>query len=174
MTGVLAIGAAMALPKSSMAEAGRSADLRGSWSTRPLLPRTGATMTTLTNGWVLLVGGLVNERAISSVVVIDPTTGRHADLTPLRNPRAYHAAAAMPDGSLIILGGMDSIPLQSVERFEFQSNRWEYLAPLELPRYDFCASAAAGQILLFGGQGIDAIPALGTYTVLTTQPEATP
>ena len=107
----------------------------GAWSqTGPLAEtRWGASTVTLTDGRVLVVGGVAsNESAPTqrqTAEVYDPTTGLWSSAGSLTMGRAGFALAALPDGALVMGGlggsGLGWTPyLATVERFDPTSSTW--------------------------------------------------
>jgi hypothetical protein len=76
-------------------------------STSPsLVP--GQTMTTLSDGRSLILGGWGPRGATETSVIHDPRSNTTTALAPLNPARAWHSATVLPDGTVLILGGMGS------------------------------------------------------------------
>lgn len=76
------------------------------------IPRAGTTLTVLGDRTVLVIGG-VNTAAnmFSSVVsgeVFTPATGTWTPTTSLTAPRAFHTTTLLPNGDVLITGGLDA------------------------------------------------------------------
>ena len=54
-------------------------------------------------------GGTPIETFLKSAEVFDPTTGIFTALPEARNPRAYHTATALPDGRVVVWGGLSTL-----------------------------------------------------------------
>jgi N-acetylneuraminic acid mutarotase len=71
--------------------------------------RTAHSAVQLASGRVIVCGGseglLSAPTAIDAVASFDPATNAWTDLAPLTTARAGHAAALLPDGLLVLLGG---------------------------------------------------------------------
>jgi N-acetylneuraminic acid mutarotase len=71
--------------------------------------RTAHSAVQLASGRVIVCGGseglLSAPTAIDAVASFDPATNAWTDLAPLMTARAGHAAALLPDGLLVLLGG---------------------------------------------------------------------
>lgn len=79
-------------------------------------PRHGHTATYMPKiGKVLIVGGAVlgndgKENLIGTAELYDPATGEFSELPePPGGPRIYHAASALPDGRVLVTGGLSII-----------------------------------------------------------------
>jgi len=79
-------------------------------------PRHGHTATYMPKiGKVLIVGGAVlgndgTENLIGTAELYDPATGEYSELPePPGGPRIYHAATALPDGRVLVTGGLSII-----------------------------------------------------------------
>lgn len=70
-------------------------------------PRDGHTATLVNTGQVVLVGGFSGEGmgALDSVEVFDTGTGAVRQVAPLALARGGQAAAALPDGTVLVVGG---------------------------------------------------------------------
>lgn len=66
------------------------------------------TATMLLNGKILITGGIDNSLGpvyLQSAILYDPVTGIYSNIGLMARPRAYHAAALLPDGRALIVGG---------------------------------------------------------------------
>jgi hypothetical protein len=64
------------------------------------------TATLLTDGRVLLVGGLGNDFvATTSAEIFDPATNAFSPVGEMSEPRAFHTASIMADGRVLVAGG---------------------------------------------------------------------
>lgn len=110
------------------------------------------TATVLTDGRVLVTGGS-NCRSncgpsdiLASAELYDPSTGRWSLTQPMAFVRRDHAAARLPDGRVLVIGGNGFVAgmaaggrlgqtLSSVEAFDPVAERWTAMPPLHLGRY---------------------------------------
>ena len=65
------------------------------------------TVTLLENGWVLLVGGILDDTPLGYATLLDPETGRLVPAGSLSTPRFDHTATQLLDGRVLITGGID-------------------------------------------------------------------
>lgn len=115
----------------------------------------------LPDGRLLVIGGYTTSDEMrsrapgaptASVQLYDPSRGTWYELAPLRTPRARHAAVAMPDGRVIVMGGVFASPLTSVEVYDPSSNQWHEAPALPAPMLDHAATVCNGQVVVTGGQ----------------------
>jgi len=77
-------------------------------------PRNGHTATLLPNGKVLIAGGSApngnGEVAVATAELYDPSTGVFAAVSSMTVPRAWHTATLLPNGLVLIAGGVSGFP----------------------------------------------------------------
>jgi hypothetical protein len=90
----------------------------GTFTTTGDMPtrRLSYSATLLTNGKVLIAGGVTQEQAgtsepiviktLASAELYDPATGRFTATANMTTPRESHTAALLPDGKVLIAGGV--------------------------------------------------------------------
>ena len=77
-----------------------------------LVARASHTATLLPNGKVLIAGGYdpgriaVNGGILGSAEIYDPALGTFASTATMGTRRAFHAAALLPDGGVLVAGGL--------------------------------------------------------------------
>lgn len=137
-------------------------------------PRTAHTATA-TGPRVLLVGGTAgDEPALGSTVVFDGIVSRWTAGPPLLRARVKHAAVALPDGGVLVLGGASGA--EASERFAdtelLPAGARRFAAGPALPdgRYKLSDAVAAlpdGTVAVAGGPTVGVIDvAAGTVRVL--------
>lgn len=113
--------------------------------------RENHTATLLANGKVLVAGGYNHSGGgvtfTASMDVFDPAANTWTRMpTSLATPRAQHAAALLPDGNLLLIGGTSKLgPLNTAERVAIDGS----------------------------GTTLEASPVVGNVTVATTLPDGT-
>ena len=119
-------------------------------------PRYGAAAATLKDGRVLIAGGFYfsgGGNRLASAEIFNPASDAFGLTNPMAIPRYAPAAAPLPDGRVLVLGGFNGGPvLQSAQTFDPASNAFSPTGPMVSPRE--CAAAAAlpdGRVLVAGG-----------------------
>lgn len=129
--------------------------------------RLGHTATTLANGQVLVVGGFSDLNGMegtpglvlpqaSSVELYDPaqTPQRSTLIQGLHHPRALHTATLLPDGTVLVAGGLDNDNnlVTTAELFDPNQGTWTDVGDLAAARAQHTATALPdGSVLVFGG-----------------------
>jgi hypothetical protein len=141
-------------------------------------PRAGHTATRLgddVGAPVLVVGGVdAAGAAIADAELWKPLSGTLADpalfTRRMRVPRSHHAARLMPDGSVLIIGGVDGAgaPVASIERFTVDAG---FVEVARLPDGTGLVDATAttlpdGRILVAGGRPAAGAPPVATTTLV--------
>jgi hypothetical protein len=116
------------------------------------------TATLLVDGKVLLAGGEVaaaNAAERTIVDIYDPSSNTWSVTGSLNSARSYHTATLLPNGKVLVTGGLDgSSILSSCELFDPQTNSWSTVAPLPGARYQHSATLLPnGKVLVAGGYG---------------------
>ena len=150
------------------------------------VPRVGATATLLSDDLgapVLIAGGLDRDGApVALAELWKPLAETFADpgtFAPrMVVPRSGHAAARMPDGTVLIIGGVDGLgrPVRELERFSFDVGfvlaRTAAGAPALLPPgtgvLDRAVTTLAdGRLLVTGGREVAGGPALASAALVS-------
>jgi len=119
---------------------------------------SGVSVTLLPNGSRLELGGTgVNGQVLGSAQVVSATGSVTPVPATLNVPRAYASATLQPDGTVLILGGVDAsgLPVPLAERFHPDTQTFDNLGNLGLiPRSRHTATLLANGWLLIAG-GLD-------------------
>lgn len=118
-----------------------AAGLSGSW--RPAAPmmsdRSGHTATLLSDGTVLVTGGVTSANATTAEAELyDPVRNTWTTTSPMSSARLGHAAIRLDDGRVLVVGGLAAIPnnndpalaLASAELYDPAGQSWSAAAPM--------------------------------------------
>ena len=111
--------------------------------------------TILADGRVLATGGNFNERPLASTEIYDPVLDEWRLAAPLREPRIRFSIAPLPDGRVIVAGGLDGkgLPTKTTEIYDPRADRWTKGADLSVARVDHATVVLPdGDVLFIGGQ----------------------
>jgi N-acetylneuraminic acid mutarotase len=123
------------------------------------------TATLLPSGKVLVAGGLdasFPSSSLASAELYDPTINAWSPAAPMIGARARQTATLLPDGRVLVVGGL-SVALRQgglwpsqptgAEIYDPKANRWSATAPMALYRLDQTATLLSdGRVLVAGGQ----------------------
>ena len=103
-------------------------------------------------GYLYVMGGVANSRAVDSTFRFDPDSNSWQELAPLNQPK-WNFCLVPHDKHLYAIGGLvPGVTLKTVERFNPASNSWRGLAAMSEPRAKACGVALGGSIFIFGGK----------------------
>jgi len=139
--------------------------------------RASHTATLLPNGMVLVAGGrflLPCCNVLASAELYDPTRGTWTATGSLNTGRAYHTATLLPNGMVLVAGGIDSSfnISASAELYDPANGTWTATGSLNAARRSHTATLLQnGKVLVAGGYGSNGIfpsaelydPASGTW-----------
>ncbi len=133
---------------------------RTSVSQSPTAVSAGYTLTMLSNGSWLVIGS--SERAgQTSTAIVDRRTRQIHAAGALQHERTWHTATALPDGTVLVAGGIDRAGhvLAAPEIFDPARQSFEVLPSSGLaPRaYHSATLLTDGTVLLAGGVGADGV-----------------
>jgi Kelch motif len=145
----------------------------------PKHPRSGATLALLADGDVLMLGGSTSEHRFPPVETIytvlptveqyDPSTDQWTEVAPMIQPRSYETATVMPEGNVLVTGGVDQInngPLSysgvnTTEMYDPATNSWGAVAPMAIAREGHTATLLPdGTVLVAGGGDCSTLPSV--------------
>lgn len=165
MLGVLA--AAAALP-SLRVTAHSQTEGGGQTAQASSLPRHQHTATLLTNGNLLVAGGMY-QGILADVQIFQVIDGIWRSAAPMLTPRAHHAAVLLSDGRVLALGGFYQGVLADAEIYDPATNTWSGAPPMQYPRFEHTATLVShdqgDRILITGGFNQGALADTEIYTV---------
>jgi N-acetylneuraminic acid mutarotase len=117
--------------------------------------RVGHSVTELTDGRVLVIGGM-GKNGLARPEIFDPRTGRWTPAASLATSRRGHTAVRMEDGRILVAGGLgDDGALASVEIYDPEVNRWIPAPPMVDARDQHAAALLPdGTVLVTGGYNL--------------------
>ena len=127
--------------------------------------RIGHTATLMASGKVLVAGGLVlpfPAPSLASTELYDPASNKWSPAAPMIESRTRHTATLLPDGRVLVVGGL-TVTLQdgglfpsqrtNAEIYDPKADRWSLTAPTDEHRLGHIAILLAdGRVLVAGGQ----------------------
>jgi hypothetical protein len=122
--------------------------------------RTGHTATLLTNGKVLIAGGISqlgpNAQGLSSAELYDPSAGSFSATGSMSVPRISHTATLLPDGRVLIAGGYAAFANQAfaatAELYDPDTGTFTPTGRMSAYRYSHTATLLnSGKVLIAGG-----------------------
>ena len=123
--------------------------------------RSNSTATLLATGRVLMAGGLANGgSATDRAEFFNPEArafGHFSSAGSMVKPRAYHAAAILMNGKVLLSGGIDTnnTPLTSSEIYDPATNTFTATGSMTTPRWMHSATLlASGKVLIAGGTSV--------------------
>jgi large repetitive protein len=165
----------------------------GTWTSTGSMatPRAGFTATLLPDGRVLVAGGgkSVADKngsvfVVASAELYDPASGTWTATGSMVTPREGHTATLLPDGRVLVTGGLRSslkwneqlvTSADSAELYDPASGTWTRTASMVAPREGHTATLLpAGRVLVAGGidpHGNTDPSGNGTYKALLTSAE---
>jgi hypothetical protein len=117
-------------------------------------PRSMAQATLLTDGRMLVVGGLdANSAPLASADLYDAAMNRWDAAGSMGTPRSRHVAVLLTDGRVLVAGGrLGDNSLSSAELYDPTTNSWEATGNMAKARDNFAAVRLAdARVLVAGG-----------------------
>lgn len=120
-----------------------------------IVPRFSQTATLLTNGRVLIAGGMPGNGAYHATVELyDPAARRFTPAGSMKSPRSCHTATLLPNGKVLLAGGADGSwnHLTTAELYDPSTGKFAATGRMTSGR---CGAAAVllpnGKVLIVGG-----------------------
>ena len=119
-------------------------------------PRGGHTATLLTNGKLLIAGGVSGSTYPLATERYDTSLGTWSAGAPMTTGRAYHTATLLNGGDVVVAGGSTGAsPTASTELYSALNNSWVSAGSLTTARTDHTATLlTSGKILVTGGRDV--------------------
>ncbi|HKW27824.1 MAG TPA: kelch repeat-containing protein [Verrucomicrobiae bacterium] len=109
----------------------------------------------LTNGFVLVAGGISNSVTLASSELYNPTAGTWTSTGNLNTPRAFASAFLLTNGTVLVVGGQgtNNATLSSAEIYNPGTGLWHYTAsPMLASQYQPISQLLPdGRVLVAGG-----------------------
>ena len=101
----------------------------GTWKTTSnnlLRGRLGHSVTLLSNGEVLVAGGVLSNEPLTTAEIYDPATDKWRVTTSLKTARYGHSATLLTNGKVLVVGGISAggSALTTSETFDVPSHTW--------------------------------------------------
>lgn len=140
--------------------------------------RAAATATLLSDGSVLVAGGVNESGTLDSVLLYQANgskRGKFFTTGSLTTPRADHTATLLPDGRVLVTGGdlLNGQLLKSAETYDTTSGTWTQISQaMSVGRSNHTATLLPdGRVLIVGGKKADLFdPSTNTFTTTANDP----
>jgi hypothetical protein len=144
----------------SLSQSGQGQRALGSWSVTGSLqtPRVAPMAVTLSNGKVLIAGGLDNNNhAIASAELYDPTSGQWSKTAGMSTARVQATMTLLQNNNVLVAGGQTATGLTaSAEIYNPSAHRWSPTGSMMTPRANHTATLLSdGRVLVAGGLSSD-------------------
>jgi Galactose oxidase, central domain len=117
------------------------------------LARFGHSATVLSDGTVLVTGGMGRAGPISSAMLYDPTAVAWHPAGSMADARYHHSATLLPNGKVLVAGGFRNTEvLDSAELYDPASRSWSSTGRMGVRRATHAATQLpGGRVLVAGG-----------------------
>jgi N-acetylneuraminic acid mutarotase len=147
----------------------------GTWTFTgsPNITRSGQTATLLTNGMVLIAGGIGtgiygSGSVLDSAELYNPATGMWTLTGSLHTGRENHTATLLPNGKVLVAGGYGGSELSSAELYDPTTGTWANTGSLNTGREVHTATLLPnGKVLIAGGDGSSTLSSAELYDPTT-------
>ena len=138
--------------------------------------RISHTATLLTNGQVLVVGGVGNvgstgiiDSVLASAEIYNPVTGAWMLVAPMFFPRVDHTATLLTNGEVLLAGGAGNystqLNLSNCEIYDPATGTWAFTSPMLAGRAGHTATMLTnGTVLVAGGDGTNYLSQFNTLS----------
>jgi Tol biopolymer transport system component/N-acetylneuraminic acid mutarotase len=142
------------------------------------IPRCGHIASRLGNGDVLIAGGIdPNGEFLDSSAVYHVETGKWSSTGPLLRARGQATAVLMPDGRVLVTGGLtgtagNPVTPNTAELYNPELGQWETTGSMVQARYEHTMTLLpGGLVMVAGGINVDAnqVTYLSTVEVFDTE-----
>lgn len=151
----------------------------------PTVPRVGFAATVLADGRVLVAGGeSIGGSRYARVDVYDPRSDRWLPAAPLPLPLAYHVAALLKDGTVLVTGGMAPAPspkpfpsVYEIGAYQYipDEDRWMKIGQMQTGRAGhIVVQIHDGRVLLLQGEAPGTRPSSGELYTPPCWPQVCP
>ncbi|ABI99144.1 kelch-like protein [Deerpox virus W-1170-84] len=127
------------------------------WNKFPELINNRNYATTICDGKLFSIGGILNGEYINDVKYWQIGENNWINSVPIKIPRS-NLFLAIHDGEIYALGGKNGELLDIVEKFDKHEMKWVTLAPLPIPLIDGSAIIHDGFIYVIGGTSYIDLP----------------
>ncbi|MFO0759550.1 MAG: kelch repeat-containing protein [Byssovorax sp.] len=108
--------------------------------------------TLLTDGRVLVTGGVSDGGGLTSAELFDPATASWTETGPMTSGHELHTATRLTDGRVLVVGGPFPGNASGVDLFSPATGQWSAGPPMPLARVEHTATLLAdGRVLVAGG-----------------------
>lgn len=133
---------------------------------QPLVTARGLhTATLLSNGKVLVTGGMSGSYFLDSCELYDPDSNSWSQAASLNAVRSGHTATLLPSGKVLVAGGYTTTALNTAELYNPETDSWSPAGTFTAARSQHTATLLpSGKVLLTGGLGTsDAVTSAVLY-----------
>jgi N-acetylneuraminic acid mutarotase len=110
------------------------------------------TATLLTDGRVLVTGGIANSGGNSSAEIYNPSTGLWSNTGSMNYWRYYHKAVLLPNGKVLVAGGENSTTSATTEIYDPTTEMWTLTGSMHFNRENHSMTMLLnGEALVAGG-----------------------